>query len=92
MRYCRAYDPERLAGYPGVERALAERDERPEVLYLWEDGTVTATPLPGLDVVLSDDSGEWARFRRDELGFEAPETAEEPTPGADGLTAVGERS
>jgi hypothetical protein len=45
IRRCRACEVSDLQGHPGFAQVLAARASPPEVLYLWEDLTVTDLPL-----------------------------------------------
>lgn len=71
--YCKAYPPEQVAAYPAVATALATRTEQPEVVYVWTDYTVTASPFPDHEVVLAGDADpEWPAFCAETLAFNGP--------------------
>jgi hypothetical protein len=56
---CRACEVAQLSVHPGFARALAERAGAPEVVYLWEDRTVTELPLPQSTAMFASDDGAW---------------------------------
>jgi len=57
---CRACEVAELSVHPGFARALGERTGgAPEVVYLWEDRTVTELPLPQSAAMFASDDGAW---------------------------------
>ncbi|MGE5286593.1 MAG: hypothetical protein ACM3ML_05190 [Micromonosporaceae bacterium] len=74
IRYCLAIEP----GDPGVpadfKRALESLDgldaraERPEVVYLWADHTITTVPLHDAEPVYAPDGDEWHKMCAEILG------------------------
>jgi hypothetical protein len=61
IRYCLALEVTESA-HPQIQRALQGWAERPDVIYLWDDHTVTAAPLPGCEPALAPDSAPWHEF------------------------------
>lgn len=62
IRYCRACEVGELRGYPELARALDDRSTAPEVVYLWEDHTVTDLPLTDAEPFFASDSPPWHEF------------------------------
>jgi hypothetical protein len=59
IRHCRACEVGQLSGHPGFAAALAGRQPPPEVVYLWEDGSVTELPLADSESIYTSDSAQW---------------------------------
>jgi hypothetical protein len=69
-QYCKAYQVGDLRRFAGWKQP-ATPIEDDEIVYLWDDLTVVTSPVvPGQAVLCNDTSEQWARFCRDELGFE----------------------
>jgi hypothetical protein len=62
IRHCLALDVTGSAAHPEIQRALEGRAQRPEVIYLWDDHTVTTAPLPGSEPVPAPDDDDWHEF------------------------------
>jgi len=70
LRYSRAYPPEAVRGFEPASRwAGTHAPEGP--LFLWEDLSLTADAFTD-EPAYRDDSEEWQRFCREELGFAVP--------------------
>lgn len=63
IRYCRACEVAELTGHPAFARVLAGRDNPPDLVYLWTDGSVTDLPIAGAEPILASDGADWAEFR-----------------------------
>lgn len=73
--YCRAYPSEQIRAFPAWP-ATASAANQEEVVFLHQDGSVTAGALHGQDVLWASDSPEWRTFCRDVLGFRPPTDAD----------------
>jgi hypothetical protein len=84
IRYCRAYETGRLLASPRFAQAVAsavppEGAEAYEIVYLWDDHSVTAEPFLGGEPLLADGGEGWREFCSDVLGF-GPAQAGLPEP------------
>jgi hypothetical protein len=59
IRRCRACEAGDLAGHPGFARALTAQPAPPEVVYLWEDLTVTDLPLAEAAPMFASGDDAW---------------------------------
>ncbi|WP_232667530.1 hypothetical protein [Pseudonocardia sp. TRM90224] len=59
IRYCRAFALADLVGVGELDRAVSTWDKRPDVVYLWDDNTVTALPLRGCGPEFTSDEPRW---------------------------------
>jgi hypothetical protein len=68
--YCRAYPAAAVGVHPVVAAALADRVPAPEVVYLWTDLRLTATPFRDDDnLAPAADDPQWTQFCVEDLGF-----------------------
>jgi hypothetical protein len=84
IRYCRAYETGRLLASPHFARVVASAvppagAEAHEIVYLWDDYSVTAQPFAGGEPLLADAGEGWREFCADVLGFR-PSQAGLPEP------------
>jgi hypothetical protein len=90
--YCRAYRLQQLTPFPGwapgsgsLEDANAE-----QLLFLWEDLTVTRSCFDQSDVVFNQVTPEWREFCKSVLQFEVPEDLRRARPGREEVQVDGE--
>jgi hypothetical protein len=67
IRRCRACEASDFAGHHGFAealeaRALAAGASPPEVVYLWEDLTITDLPLPQAEPIFASADITWREF------------------------------
>jgi hypothetical protein len=67
IRRCRACETSEFAGHHGFAQALESRSRQtgaspPEVVYLWEDLTITDLPLPQAAPIFASADTEWREF------------------------------
>jgi len=73
IRHCVAIDVGQPAAHPEIRRAVEGLAQAPEVVYLWEDHTVTTLPLPDSALVEVPDSDMWHDFCVATLGASSPD-------------------
>lgn len=59
IRRCTACEVADLDGHPGFAQVVEARETRPEVVYLWEDLTVTDLPLPECVPMFASGDDAW---------------------------------
>jgi hypothetical protein len=62
VRYCLALEVTGSSPHPEIQRALEGWAKQPDVVYLWDDHTVTILPLPDSEPALAPDSDHWHEF------------------------------
>jgi hypothetical protein len=73
IRHCRACEVQELSRHPEFEQALVGRGSPPpELLYLWQDHTVTELPLADAETLFASDGAAWHEFCDRLLGSAAP--------------------
>jgi hypothetical protein len=59
IRRCTACEIANLAGHPGFAQVVEARETSPNVVYLWEDLTVTDLPLPESAPMFASGDDAW---------------------------------
>jgi len=62
IRFCVALETTGPSVRPEVQHAFQSWTERPDVIYLWDDHTVTILPLPGSEPAPAPDGDDWREF------------------------------
>lgn len=80
--YCRAYELRKLSEFSGWSEGCRSLEGAPptQILYLWEDLTVTSSCFDSATVVYGARTPEWERFCAAVLQFEVPEELRQPAP------------
>ncbi len=88
--YCRAYELQKLREFRGWSDGCRSLDDAPadQILFVWEDLTVTRSCFDQSDVVYDDLTPEWKEFCTTVLDFKVPEDLRQPVSPA-GVEASG---
>jgi hypothetical protein len=70
LRYTRAYPPEALQAFPPASEWVGTQEPEGTV-FLWDDLSLTTDPFVD-EPAYRDESEEWQRFCREQLGFAVP--------------------
>jgi hypothetical protein len=62
IRYCRVLEVAAYSGPPELTRVLAGLVAPPELVYVWDDHTVTDVPLPEAEPIFVSDNDDWREY------------------------------